>query len=220
MAELEHELRVLAAEVEWPATPAFDLRRPLRRRAWRVAVAAVALAVGIAFAVPASRGALLRFLHVGGVTVERVRTLPPARERSLAASLGRPVSAAQAAALLGEPFRFPEGVSSRLYASSDVVSTLLAVPEPVLLSELRVAVPGGVIVKKLASLATRVQPVRVAGAPGIWIEGAPHAVLMPAAPPRLAGAVLVWARGGITYRLEGKSLTLARARALAARLTR
>jgi hypothetical protein len=48
----------------------------------------------------------------------------------------------------------------------------------------------------------------VDGAPGVWISGAPHVVLGPELPPRLAGNVLVWVRGAVTYRLEGKGLTL------------
>lgn len=128
MTELERALASL--ELEWPATPAFDLRRPARRRAWTIALAAALVALGVAFAVPQSRAALLRVLHLGGVTVERVRTLPPAEQRSLASTLGTPVGAAEAKALLGRPF----GVAARLYRFGDVVSALL--PGPVLLSEL------------------------------------------------------------------------------------
>jgi hypothetical protein len=207
MAELERALASL--EVEWPATPAFDLRRPARRRAWLLALAAAVLALGVAFAVPASRAALLRVLHLGGVTVERVRTLPPAEERSLASSLGTPVSTAEAASLLGRPF----GVAGRLYRSGTVISTLL--PGPVVLSEFRTG-PGSMILKKLVGVATTAKPVQVGGAPGVWIAGARHVVVAPPVPPRLAGNVLIWVRGPITYRLEGRDLTLERAQELAA----
>jgi hypothetical protein len=208
MTELEHALANL--DVEWPATPAFDLRPPVRRRAWLLALAAAALALGVAFAVPQSRAALLRVLHLGGVTVERVETLPPAQERALAASLGTPVSAAEAEALLGRPF----GVDARLYRSGEIVSALL--PGPVVLSEFRAGVDGSIVLKKLIGTSTSTQPVRVDGAPGLWIGGGPHVVFAPPLPPRLAGDVLVWVRGAVTYRLEGKGLTLGRARELAA----
>lgn len=207
MTELEQAFARL--EVEWPPTPAFDLRRPARRHAWLAAVAAAVLAVGVAFAVPQSRAALLRVFHLGGVTVERVRTLPPAQERALAASLGTPVSAADAAAVLGRPF----GVDARLYASGDLVSALL--PGPVVLSELRTDI-GPVVLKKVVAGSTDVRSVRVGTAPGVWLSGAPHALFAPPLPPRLAGNVLVWVRGPITYRLEGKGLTLERAQELAA----
>jgi hypothetical protein len=207
MTELERALTSL--DVDWPATPAFDLRRPARRRARAIALAAAVLALGVAFAVPQSRAALLRALHVGGVTVERVQTLPAAQERPLASTLGVPVSAAEAEVLLGRPF----GVQARLYRSGEIVSALLR--GPVVLSELRTGV-GTMILKKLAGTATTVRYVRVEGAPGVWIEGAPHVVLAPELPPRLAGNVLVWVRGAVTYRLEGKALTLDAARDLAA----
>jgi hypothetical protein len=207
MTELEHALATL--EVEWPATPAFDLRPPVRRRAWLLVLAAAILALGVAFAVPQSRAALLRVLHLGGVTIERVHTLPAAEERPLASTLGTPVSAAEAEALLGRPF----GVRARLYRSGEIVSALLA--GPVVLSELRSGA-GTMILKKLAATGTTVQYVSIEGAPGIWIAGARHVVLAPPLPPRLAGDVLVWVRGAVTYRLEGKRLTLDAARDLAA----
>jgi hypothetical protein len=53
--------------------------------------------------------------------------------------------------------------------------------------------------------------------PAIWIYGR-HTVSDPMLPIRLAGNTLVWQRGAITYRLEGRGLTLARARALAREL--
>ena len=97
MSELERKLTALGAELEWPETPAFSLRleaAPARRSRWRrplvVAIALVVVAIGIAFAVPPARSAILDFLHLGGVTVERVSTLPAAEERPLGAELGRP----------------------------------------------------------------------------------------------------------------------------------
>src|SRR5436305_15001216 len=109
MTELERALQRLAAEVEWPSTPSFELRHARARRRWLVAVALIVLALGIAFAVPPARSALLRFLHIGSVTIERVDTLPAAVERPLRASLGSPVSAAAARGPLGAAFRAPAG---------------------------------------------------------------------------------------------------------------
>jgi len=50
---------------------------------------ALLVALGIALAVPPARSAILRFFHIGSVTVERVETLPHAQQRSLVAGLGR-----------------------------------------------------------------------------------------------------------------------------------
>jgi hypothetical protein len=45
--------------------------------------------------------------------------------------------------------------------------------------------------------------VRVAGAPGVWIEGA-HVVSELYGQPRLSGNALIWETGGLTLRVEGK----------------
>ena len=96
--ELERELRGL--RVEWPQTPSSGscssraAAQPPPAAPIAVALALVALAA--AFAVPQSRGAILRFLHLGGETIEFVDTLPPAEERPLVAGLGPVVSTASA----------------------------------------------------------------------------------------------------------------------------
>ena len=88
--DLERELRAL--EVEWPPTPELRLvLEPVRRGSRRPLFAAVALALvalAAAFAVPQSRGAILRFLHLGGESIQFVETLPPAGTRPLDAGLG------------------------------------------------------------------------------------------------------------------------------------
>src|SRR5438094_349347 len=94
MAELERALAALAGEIEFPTAP--DLRPRVRERLERrrlarpfaLAVALLVVAFGIAMAVPPARSAILRFFHIGAVTVERVQRLPAARERPLATGLG------------------------------------------------------------------------------------------------------------------------------------
>lgn len=208
------ELEQLAPLVEWPATPSFALRAelPKRRRGFLVPalVAAALVALGVAFAVPDARSAVLRFFHLGGVTVERVDTLPRAERRALADALGVPVSRSDAAAVLGEPFREPR---VRLYRSGTVISALLA--GDVLLSE----IPGDtMLLKKLAGSATSARWLSLGPAPAVWISGGEHVVIAPTLPPRYAGNTLLWRDGAITFRLEGRGLTLARARDLARRL--
>jgi hypothetical protein len=214
MSELEQRLAALAAEIEWPQTPPFELAlerapraRPGRRRALVIAFAAVLVAIGIAMAVPPARSAILDFFRIGGVTVERVSALPPAEERSLAVGIGDPVGRADAESLLGGAVALPPSEGElQLYEQNGVVSALLATPEPVLLSQFRPEFQESVL--KKAAAGSLVEHVRIdEAAEGLWIEGAPHVVFWLEAPPRLAGNVLLWERDGVTYRLEGKTLT-------------
>jgi hypothetical protein len=216
MADPDRSLRDL--RVDWPETPDVGARLQLaprrRLRPLAVAVALALLALAIAFAVPPARSALLRFFGLGAVTIERVQTLPFAAERPLAAGLGVRVGAAEAERTLGAPFRPAE--HGPLYASDGIVSTLLATPAPVLLSELGSAG----FLKKFVAGATHVETVEVApGIEGVWLAGEQHVVFLPNAAPRLAGNVLVWEHGGITYRLEGRQLTKATALRLAREIT-
>jgi hypothetical protein len=224
MTELERSLTALQANVAWPATPAFRLeldaapRRSRPRRRLLLAVALVALALGVAVAVPPARSAILRVLHIGGATVERVDTLPEAEERPLAADLGAPLGASDVRAVLGQAFAYPnvEG-HSKPYGRGTTVSVLLAVPERVLLSESGAAY-GEMMLKKVAAGQTGVEWVEIVpGVSAVWLSGARHVVyLYPRTPPRLAGNVLLFAYRGLTFRLEGPALT----RELALRLAR
>ena len=100
MSELERRLTALAAEIEWPETPPFELRlepAPARRRAAGAAGScsrsrSALVAIGIAFAVPPARSAILDFFRIGGVDgrARRRRCRPPRSARSTA-GLGAPV---------------------------------------------------------------------------------------------------------------------------------
>src|SRR3954470_3363531 len=96
--ELESELRGLAAEIEWPQTPALGpelaprARLLVPGRVLALAAALVAVALAAALVVPQSRGAILRFLGLGAVHVEFVAHLPAAQEQPLTATLGSPTS--------------------------------------------------------------------------------------------------------------------------------
>jgi hypothetical protein len=60
-------------------------------------------------------------------------------------------------------------------------------------------------VKKIVGSTSSATFVSIAGSDesGVWIEGAPHVLFLPGAPPRLAANTLLWRRGGLTLRLEG-----------------
>jgi hypothetical protein len=218
----ERELRALAVEIAWPETPPLRPALPERGRDLRrvlVAAGAAALAaLAVAFAVPQSRAAILRFLHLGAASVQFVERLPVAQERPLAADLGPTLTAAAAKDVLhGAVLLPPLGSAPPLHGSSGVVSMVFRYRgSPVLLSE--VYDRDGVFLKKLAASATRVRSVRVGGEPGLWLSGALHVFLFPGAPPRLAGNVLLWQHGSLTVRLEGRALSETDALTLARRL--
>ena len=212
MTELEHALRELGRALELPPAPdvagrvaaRIGPRRRLPVRRIALALAAIAVAVGIAFAVPPARSAILRFLGFGAVRIERVETLPAARERPLGADLGPAVPPAQARAALQGRLLLPAGGEHATLhlAPGGVVSLLLrADRRVVLLSELPGMDEG--VLKKTAGSATRIEPAQVNGRFALWLTGSPHLYVFPGAPPRLAGNVLLWQSHGLTLRLEG-----------------
>jgi hypothetical protein len=215
---LEAELRALP--IEWPETPSFELalaRR--RRRRWLLAVAIAAAAVAAALAVPESRGAILRFFHLGGVTIQVVDTLPHADERPLTAGLGPVVSLASAKRAIHTLLLPPIDPSPPLHSTAGSAVSIVFEHKghPVLLSEF----PGADgYLKKLASGGSRVEGTHVGAAPGLWVSGARHVAFFAGRSPRLAGNVLLWEAAGTTYRLEGPNLSKEDAISLAQSLRR
>jgi hypothetical protein len=232
MPDLERTLHELAAATEFPPTP--DLARrvvahaaPSPARPWRraaaVALAAVVAAVAVAFAVPAARSAILRWLGIGSVQVERVPALPRIR-LPRAADLGARTSLAGAERAAGFRLatlpREPDAVYvARIPRGRDVT----LVYGHVLLEELR-GRDAVFAARKLLGPRTRVEDVDVDGAPGIWITGAPHHFgyldrdgRFEAGRVRLAGDTLLWQRGPVVLRVEGartKAVALALARSV------
>ena len=90
MTDLELQLRDLGAQIEYPRTPdiAGAVRRRLTteaarrgfalRRAVLIGVAVLAVVVGAVMAVPQARTAVLEWLGLRGVKIERVPTQPTA----------------------------------------------------------------------------------------------------------------------------------------------
>jgi hypothetical protein len=216
MTELERALVQLGRELDLPPEP--DLRptvrerierpRPRYRRALVPAIALFLVALGIAMAVPDARSAILRFFHIGSVTIERVETLPPTRNRPLTAGLGPALSLREAEARSGLSLILTVPRPQRFYAQPGLIATLLQFRgKPVLLAELQGDQTG--IVKKLADPGTRVGPAPI-GSFGLWLEGGRHVLIWTARSGevtqmerRFAGNVLIWTEGGRTFRLEG-----------------
>jgi len=208
MAELDRELLALGAYVGLP--PERDLwpgiaarlgaapRRPWLRIA-AVAVAALAVAVGIAFAVPPARAAILRFLGLEGVTIVRVEKLPPAT--SSVAVVGNPTTLDGAARRLGFRALLPDiGAPDAVYLdpSDQAMLILYGKPARLRLEETRLGV-----FEKLVTIRQDVEHLTVNGGRGIWVAGT-HVVYEVFDQPRLSGSTLIWEQNGLTLRLEGK----------------
>ena len=227
MTELERTLTRLGRELAWPETP--DLasavatrlasRRPTRfglgRRAVAVGLAVVAVALAGVLAVPSARTAVLEWLGLRSVRIERVAQLPatPARGRL---ELGERMRLAAARAQAGHAVLLPDRDGFR---RPDSVWLDNALPGyPVSLVYGRVTRPrllltqfaGGLLIEKSLGPRTTAEVVLVNGRRGIWIEGRPHRVLYESGgdvvedSPRLAGNTLLWERGALTLRLEGE----------------
>ena len=222
MSELETRLAEL--RVEWPPEPDVAARvrtrlevepRPRRfRPAWAVALAILVLGGSVA-AVPPARSAVLRWLGIEGVRIQRVPEAPtPAPPTSSPAlDLGertRLASGTLVPRALGRP--------AAVYTDVDHVTLLYrprrGLPESAqtgagaLLSQF----PGRThpdLIRKLAGPGTTIERVRVDGEPGYWLGGDVHSLIyqdpsgdIRESPMRLAGPTLVWRHGELTLRLE------------------
>lgn len=235
MPDLERDLRALGGQLAFPATP--DLvtavrartAEPRRRfagavRPLAIVLAVLAVAIAIAFAVPAARSAILHAFGIGGIRVQLVDRLPE-HPLGRARIPGRPTTLEAARAAVAFDFRVPAadgfddpdevyvgrevpgGVVFLVYGSAQRPRALLTAFEA----------NGLQYASKNAGRGTLVRSVSVGGHAGVWLEGAPHLFYFldrsgkfRGGTLRLATNTLVWRRGAITYRLEGH-LTLAQA---------
>jgi hypothetical protein len=228
--ELERALVALGGDLDLPESPDVTpgvragigsrrapgtVWRPARRRAL-VVVFAVALAVLTAtLAIPEARSALFRALHIGGARIEIVDDLPSIPAKSdLELSLGSRVSLNDARRSAGFQLRELDDDPDRVYVGlNDTVWFLFGSPDQVRLLVAQTplhSVDQGLLVKKLSGPGTRVEPVSVGGAPGVYLGGEAHFLLLldelgnpVEESARLARDVLLWESGGIAYRLEG-----------------
>ena len=226
MPDLERDLRELGASIDYPPTPdvAEAVRRrivePKRRRPWRrpafvIALAVLAIGVGAVMAVPQARSALLEWLGLRGVEIERVPTQPAAPAVGADLDLGERVTLAEARRLARYRVLVPAEEADGVYFSpllpGGQVSFVYGTNgrTRLLVSEFRAGVEEQFI-RKAAGPGTRVDRVRVNGGRGFWLEGAPHefVFLDPQGNPsletlRLARNTLLWEQGGLTLRIEG-----------------
>jgi hypothetical protein len=202
MPDLELQLRALAEEVAWPATPDIAgavARAPRERpgaRAWRaprgrrvlaLVLAALLLVPAAALAFPGARDDVLAWLGLRDVEIRRVPAPPPGTRPELEPDLGRPVPLSEAEreagfraaipAALGEPdrVRVRERRISLIYAPRDGLPKLDGVDAGLILTESRGAIHGVYLQKLLLGGATA-ERVRVGGRLGAFIAG-DHAYL-------------------------------------------
>jgi len=213
VTNLDAELRGLAPFVELPPerdlAPAVRARIGARRpRPGRLvlALSLLVVAVAVAFAVPPARSAILRWLGLGNARIEFVDRLPDVRTRR-PLDLGVRVSLDTArksvryhvltSKLLGKP--------NDVHLRFDQVAFVYGDHKLVALQS-----EGTFFTKEVGPL-THVDRFRMDGAEAIWVSGARHFFgyvdangQSRAAQLYLAGNVLIWQRGSLTLRLEGK----------------
>ena len=237
--ELEQRLLALGAALDVPpapdAVPAVLTGLPARRRrrsrpARRVLVLAFAvmlLLAGAAMAVPPSRDAILRVLGLRGVSIERVRRLPPippGARTGRTLGLGQQVPVRRARRAAGFRALLPPRVSAAYLAHDVPGGRISLLVGGILITEFRGT--AGPFIFKVIDPGTNLKITRVNGATGVYLSGAPHQVLFGASNGqirsdrvRLAGNVLVWGQGAVIVRIEG-TRTLAQALAIARTLRR
>lgn len=237
MTELEQALHDLGGWVEYPPTPNIAAAagrrlaaepRPGRRLVQRrlvLALALLAVAVGAVFAVPSARTAILEFLGLKGVTIERVVTLPQVPEAADLA-LGLPTTLEGVRERGAFPVLVPErlGDPDAVYVAADAAGgrvSLVYLPDEqlpqagetgvgLLLTEFRGTLEPALIGKLVAGR-TSAEEVTVDGEPGLWIEGEAHEVFYRAPDGevvadtlRLAGNTLLWEHDGLLLRIEAQ----------------
>jgi hypothetical protein len=234
---LEQELREL--QVEWPQTPdiagaiAPRLTAPAPRRrwlqldrpAWQLAVAAVVVVIAVVMAIPPARAAVLEFLGLRSVKIERREPQPSRFGRGVV--LGDPVTLAQARRRAD----FPVGVPAELgepdavfFYDHPVMGPRVDMtyrPRPglersgttgvgLLVTEMKaVATP---VIEKAVGLGANVDQFTLDGDPAVFISGRPHGFAYTAPngetqfeEQRLAGNTLLVDRSdGVLLRLEGE----------------
>jgi hypothetical protein len=213
---IEHRLRE-ASDVWFPPTPAIaeaaraqlpeapeTHRRPSRRL---LAIALAALVVtGTAVAASLDLVPGIRIRHVERLPEVRLTSPPP---------FGREVALSEATRGAGFTLLLPRDLGSpdRLYLDRDrrgspIVTAVYGGNERARLV-LTQWTGRAILFDKLLTFPGRTEYVDVGGAPGVWIEGPEHAVFYLGsfgAEERiagyLAGNVLSWQRGRVSYRLE------------------
>ena len=206
---------------------------PARVLAYAATLAALVMAVSL-LSFPGVRTAVADFLGIGGVRIDTGGSAPtPAGELDLGKrmSLSRAREAVafevRLPAVLGPPDSvwLDTGVSggqvALAYESSPELPAAPGTDLGALVTQFPDAEVADQALKKVTGSqpGTTFEPVTVEGEQGFWVSGEPHVIayLEPDGDirnetVRLAGNVLLWESGGVTYRIES---TLSKAKAIA-----
>lgn len=197
------------------------------RDPWRLALAAAVLFLIIGAAAlinPASRDAIAHFFHVRGVVVTRISSPVPSLSPITPLNIGERTTLEQAQSAVSFAIALPAslGTPDAIYLDKSIPGGEVALaykPRPgvpvvretglgVLVTEFRGDLIPGFITKEVGQ-GTTLEEVSVNGDPGWWIAGQPHTIIVRVSPDtgqpeslRLAANTLVWAHGGVTYRIE------------------
>ena len=251
MEDVKRRLEALAQAMPWPETPnvsarvqaaiADEPRRASTRPApksrtlvprWPQAVASrVALAVVLVLfagtaAIPPARSAVLRWLGITGVSITKVKRLPPASTTARLA-LGQPARLAAARreasfkvrvpAALGRPDQVlvrghgPTFTVTLVYRPRAGLAELPGRPGiALLLTEFRGrSTP---FIDKMMLASSKIERTPVNGRPGWWlvdpheviVQYAKHGVIDLQSRRLVKGKVLIWESGGLALRLESE----------------
>ncbi len=204
LIELEQQLSLLGAGLEWPATPnlapavrvRIATRRPRFDRRWAMAVAAAILVLAAIAAYPPSRDAIASWinLHTFFRTVPHLATPTPLPSGPLGQrlGLGEQTTLAEARVAVKWPLLVPAslGQPDEVYvqpppdrpSGGEVTLVYSARPELPAAGESGV----GVLITeargamnsdyfgKMVGPDTTIEPVTVTGSSGYWVAGAPH----------------------------------------------
>ncbi len=239
--ELEAALREIGQRLDYPRPVAMAsavrarLRTP-RASGWSRSRFAFApafvtlglLAVVIALASPDARASAQVFLHLRGIDIFPVPTVPASLPPLRIAFNGARVSLEEARRAVRFPMLVP--ASAELGAPDDVFVETVGPTDRLTLvyrqrSGIPVSIDAGVsalvvevrgtvdevLLGKATGPGTRIVPVQVNDGRGFWLEGAPHLYFyrdpngsVQQETLRLAGNTLVWVQNGITVRLEAQ----------------
>ena len=237
--ELERTLADIGERLAYPRSTAIAaivrerITRPRSRwsgllaRPLAPALVTVALILLVTvFAVPDVRTAAAEFLHLRGIDIFPVPSVP-------ATATGAPLPLSGERVTLDEARRrvhFTIRIPAELGAPDDVFVETSGTTERVTLAyreragipqsqQIGVAALVGefrgtleeVLLGKAAGPGTKIEPVSISGARGFWLEGEPHLFFYrePTGEARqdtlrLAGNTLVWEQDGVTMRLEAQ----------------
>ena len=207
-----------------------------RGLAYAATFAALVVALSL-LSFPGVRTAVADFLGIGGVRIDTEGSAPTTADEL---DLGEPVSLSQAQSSVSFEVRVPAalgppdsvwldtgvrgGQVALGYGSSPDLPAAPGTDLGALVTQFPDAEVSDIALKKATGSqpGTRFEPVTVEGDQGFWVSGEPHVIayLEPDGDirnetVRLAGNVLLWESGGVTYRIESR-LSLSDVLAIAA----